>query len=112
MDLPVCISTLGGKRMSDMLKNAIAAGLKEEIKNTYPHLQYPTALLAEISRVDKEDEKYYCTLRILDKTKSRDTNFPEIPYVLSNIPFKKGDIAVVILLYGECIPYIIGRYAE
>ena len=49
-------------------------------------------------------------LKILDKTMNTNEDFPEIPGVKTDIAFEKGDIAVVLLLYGGSGVFILGRY--
>ena len=49
------------------------------------------------------------TLKILDKNKQPDSRFPEVPGVKTDIIILKNDIVAVVLMYGECSPYIIGR---
>lgn len=85
--------------------------LEDQIKTVYTHVQFPSCVYAEITRVEKtREDTYLCNLKILDKTLTVDNRFPEVPFVSTSIPFEKNDIAVVVLLYGDCVPYIIGRY--
>ena len=49
------------------------------------------------------------TLKILDKNKQPDIRFPEVPKVKTDIPVLKNEIVAIVLMYGECKPYIIGR---
>lgn len=46
---------------------------------------------------------------MLDKNKQPDSRFPEVPGVKTDIIILKNDIVAVVLMYGECSPYIIGR---
>ena len=96
--------------MSDMLKGFVTKALDEQIVKNYPHMAYPASVLAKVVSVREEQEKYVCILKILDKNGQLDNRFPEVPFVETNIELATGDIAVVLLLYGECRPYIIGRY--
>lgn len=96
--------------MSDMLKRFVEAELGEQIKQNYPHMQYPPGLYAKVVTVKEMSEGLYVTtLKILDKTKQPDSRFPEVPGVLTDISVKKGEIVAIVLMYGECSPYIIGR---
>ena len=52
---------------------------------------------------------YEATLKILDKNKQPDIRFPEVPKVKTDIPVLKNEIVAIVLMYGECKPYIIGR---
>ncbi len=52
---------------------------------------------------------YQQTLKILDKNKQPDIRFPEVPKVKTDIPVLKNEIVAIVLMYGECKPYIIGR---
>lgn len=96
--------------MSGMLQDMIETTLDNHIEVRYPHLKKPIAVWARVIRSEAEDEKYKITISILDKSKQPDTDYPEIPDVITNQKFQNGDIAVVLLLLGECIPYIIGRW--
>lgn len=96
--------------MSDMLKRFVEVELGEQIKQNYPHMQYPPVLYARVVTVkEKSEGLYVITLKILDKNKQADGRFPEVPGVITDISVEKGEIVAVVLLYGECIPYIIGR---
>ena len=48
-------------------------------------------------------------IKILDKNKQPDIRFPEVPKVKTDIPVRKNEIVAIVLMYGECKPYIIGR---
>lgn len=65
--------------------------------------------LVELDKASKKEDVYTVTLKILDKNKQTDTRFPEVPMVSTKVPVESGDTVVVILLYGECDPYIVGR---
>ena len=96
--------------MSDMLKQFVKEELRKQIKQNYPHMQYPPALYARVVTVkEKSEGLYLTTLKILDKNKQSDNRFPEVPNVLTDILVTKGEIVAVVLMYGECSPYIIGR---
>ena len=95
--------------MSDMLETFVRKEITNEIKTNYPHIQYPAGMYARIVQAKQDGEKYMYTLKILDKNKQTDTRFPEVPMVSTKVPVESGDIVVVMLLYGECDPYIVGR---
>ena len=38
-----------------------------------------------------------------------DSRFPEVPKVKTDIPVLKNEIVAIVLMYGDCNPYIIGR---
>lgn len=96
--------------MSDMLKRFVEEELGEQIKQNYPHMQYPPGLYARVVTVkEKREGLYVTTLKILDKNKQPDSRFPEVPGVLTEISVVKGEIVAIVLMYGECSPYIIGR---
>ena len=96
--------------MSDMLETFVRKGIENEIKTNYPHIQHPAGMYAKIVQVKTDNEKYVYTLKILDKTMNTNEDFPEIPGVKTDIAFEKGDIAVVLLLYGGSGVFILGRY--
>lgn len=95
--------------MSDMMKSFVEQELGNQIKTNYPHLQYPSCLYARVVAVKEAEKLYEATLKILDKNREADVRFPEVPKVKTDIQMQKDDIVVVVLLYGECRPYIIGR---
>lgn len=95
--------------MSDMLKTFVDHELDKRIQDEYPHLRYPAAVYAKITNVRKEADHYNYIIRILDKDKREDAKFPEVPKVKSNTAYESGDIVTVIFLYGNVMPYIIGR---
>ena len=96
--------------MSDMLKRFVEEELGDQIKQNYPHMQYPPGLYARVVTVkEKSEGLYVTTLKILDKNKQPDSRFPEVPGVLTDKVVEKDEIVAIVLMYGECSPYIIGR---
>lgn len=96
--------------MSDMMKQFVKQELSQQIKNNYPHMQYPSFLYAKVVNVVHQKEgQFEATLKILDKNKQIDSHFPEVPGVITDIVVTKGEVVVIALLYGEMNPYIIGR---
>lgn len=95
--------------MSDMMKMFVGQELGNQIKENYPHLQYPPCLYAKVVAVKETEGLCDVTLKILDKNRQPDSRFPEIPKVRTDIQMQKDDLVVAVLLYGECRPYIIGR---
>mgnify|MGYP003211591567 CR=1 FL=1 len=79
--------------MSDMMKMFVEQELQNQIKENYPHMQYPPSLYAKVVSVRQNGELYEATIKILDKNKQPDIRFP----------------VAIVLMYGECKPYIIGR---
>lgn len=99
--------------MGGMLKEMIENTLDELIDGKYPHLKNPQAVQASICQVEGIHEgRWKATLKILDKSGEVDLDYPEIPGVLTDMELQVGDIVTVVLLYGECIPYIVGRWME
>ncbi len=94
--------------MSDMMKQFVAQELEQQIKENYPHLQYPPFMYAEAVQVQGELTKEV-TLKILDKNRQPDSRFPEVPKVKTDIYIQKGDVVVIALLYGELDPFILRR---
>ena len=82
---------------------------KNQIKENYPHMQYQPGLYAKVVSERQTGELYEATLKILDKNKQPDIRFPEVPKVKTDIPVLKNEIVAIVLMYGECKPYIIGR---
>lgn len=94
----------------DMLESFVIKAMERQINKKYPHIKYPSGVYARVTNVKMKEQKYICTLKILDKTMNADNTFSEIPNVKTDIEFKKGDIAIVLLLYGGSDFYILGRY--
>ena len=95
--------------MSDMMKMFVEQELQNQIKENYPHMQYPPSLYAKVVSVRQNGELYEATIKILDKNKQPDIRSPEVPKVKTDIPVRKNEIVAIVLMYGECKPYIIGR---
>ena len=94
----------------DMLETFVIKAVERLINKKYSHIRYPSGVYAKITNVKIKEQKYICTLKILDRTMNTDNAFSEIPNVKTDIEFKKGDIAIVLLLYGGSVFYILGRY--
>ncbi|TGY91075.1 hypothetical protein E5329_23015 [Petralouisia muris] len=96
--------------MSDMMKVFVGQELGHQIKENYPHMQYPPCLYAKVVGVKKKGEELYeATIKILGKNRQPDSRFPEVPNVATDIPVRKNEVVAIVLMYGECKPYIIGR---
>lgn len=92
----------------DKLKNYVKTVIKDYLKKELPHTTLPGAMVAVVTKA----EDHYYTLKILGRNLQEDKNFPEIPSVASNVECKKGELVVVVFLYGIIAPYIVGRYAK
>lgn len=88
-----------------MLKEFIELEVKRLIIEKYAYLRRPSAVYAQVTQIQKGS----VNLRILDKNKAVDETYPEIPLVKTSLALSKGDVVAVLLMYGECIPYIVGR---
>ena len=64
--------------MSDMMKMFVEQELQNQIKENYPHMQYPPGLYAKVVSVRQNGELYEATLKILDKNKQPDIRFPGV----------------------------------
>ena len=93
----------------DMLKTAVRKIVKEMLTKSYPHTQQPPSMYAMVLEVKTSGAFNEAVIRILDKTKSRDEKYPDIPGVKTDFELKRGDMVVILMLYGERIPYIVGR---
>lgn len=96
--------------MSDMLQTFVKKEMEKLIQEKYPHVQHPSGMYAKVVQSKEINGRYLCTLKILDKAMNTDKDFPEIPNVKTDIELKQGDIAVIHLLYGGSIVFILGRY--
>lgn len=95
--------------MSDMLKTFVKAEIDENINKEHPHLRYPASVYARVTGVSDHGSYNSYIIKILDKNKKEDHKYPEIPQVLSDGKFHEGEIIVVAFLYGDIMPYIIGK---
>ena len=84
--------------MSDMMKMFVEQELQNQIKENYPHMQYPPGLYAKVVSVRQNGELYEATIKILDKNKQPDIRFPEVPKVKTDIPVQKSRKACLIPL--------------
>lgn len=96
--------------MSDMLQTFVKKEMERRIKEQYPHMQHPAGMYASVVQVKECQGSYVCTLRLLDQSMNIDHDFPEIPNVKTKVELRRGDIAVILLLYGENTVFILGRY--
>lgn len=96
--------------MADILQAFVRQEMDKQIQEKYPHIQYPSGMYANITQVRKTNDKYICTLKLLDRTMNVDNGFPEIPDVKTDLEVKQGDIVVILLLYGGDAVFILGRY--
>lgn len=96
--------------MSDMLKTFVETELEKQIKEKYPHMQHPAGVYAKVMNVIPKEKGYICTLKLLDRKLNPDDDFPEVPGVKTTIAFQKGEIAVVLLMYGGNEFTILGRH--
>lgn len=99
--------------MAGMLQDIVKSELENLIVERYHHLKSPLAVLARVTNSEGDGNgNYTVSLKILDKNKNDNNDYPEIPFVKTNMKFTEADIAVVILLYGEADPYVLGRWEE
>lgn len=96
--------------MSGMLQVFVKKETERYIRENYAHLQYPSGLCARVVRVEKSEDAFIYTLKVLGQSFEDDNNFPEIPQIKSQLELKEGDIAAIVFLYGGKYTYIIGRY--
>jgi hypothetical protein len=84
--------------------------MEKQIQEKYPHMKHPAGLCARVTQSRESGGNYYCTLKILNEAMQEDNDFPEIPNVKTSVWLEKGDVAVILLLYGGNGIYILGRY--
>lgn len=96
--------------MADMLQAFVKQEMDKQIQEKYPHIQHPSGMYANVVQVKKANDKYICTLKLLDRAMHADNDFPEIPDVKTNLEVKQGNIVVILLLYGGTAVFILGRY--
>ena len=95
--------------MADLLNGFVKNVMDETINNEYPHIRHPALVYAKVKETIQKDGISYGTIQVLQEDKTEDDTFPPFPYVRSELGIKTGDIVVIGLLYGGCIPYILGR---
>ncbi|WP_018752680.1 hypothetical protein [Paenibacillus sanguinis] len=86
------------------LAQMINTAVKKQIETDYPHLLYPAAVRAKITKAAGE-----YNLKILDDNGVIDARYPEIPNVKSEQIFEVGDTVAVLLMYGQLDLYIVGK---
>lgn len=116
------------------IEKMIADVMNKKMQEDFPQVQLPAVMRARITRAvpleeiiqyedvqitDKSEGRsftadvtgkwYEYSLKILTKTGDTDTRYPEIPGVKSRVPLKQGDVAAIMLLYGELRPCIVGE---
>lgn len=84
------------------------------MRSNRPYVKLDPAVIEQARQMDllsylQRYEPSNLTLKILDKNKQPDIRFPEVPKVKTDIPVLKNEIVAIVLMYGECKPYIIGR---
>ncbi len=98
--------------MGDMMKTFVDREITEQIQKKYPHLRHPAGVCARIVKAGADSRQlgiYEYTIRILDENMNADTQYPEIPGVVSALSLEKDEVVVVLLLYGGTDVYIVGR---
>ena len=96
--------------MAGLLEDFTRTAIEQEIKTNYPHIEHPAGIYARVVFATKDNGKYICVIRILDRSMNMDKSFPEIPGVKTDIKVKAGDTVAVLMLYGGSAFYILGRY--
>ena len=97
--------------MGDMMKVFVDREIDGQIQQKYPHLRHPAGVCARIVAIASASRagNYEYTIRILDEGMNVDTQYPEIPGVVSALTLKKDEVVVVLFLYGGTDVYILGR---
>lgn len=94
--------------MADLIQ-FVKNQISEAIKTEYPHLRLPTAVKAIVTQASESENGGTYRLRLLDRNGEVDETVPEIPEVKSGYTLHTGDIVCAVLLYGQLLPYIVGR---
>lgn len=92
-----------------MLEQMIQNVIEKLVNTRYQHIKLPSAVYARVTKVQEYPDYYIYNLKILDENKVINTEFPEIPEVKSKVVLENGDIATVLLLYGQLNVYIVGK---
>ena len=102
----------------DMLKNAVVKIVQDLLIKKYPHTQQPPSMYAMVTEVNPKKNYKEVAIRILDSDLSRNKNYPEIPGIRTELDLKEKEnvkmesVLKVLMLYGQCLPHIVGRYAD
>lgn len=97
------------KQMTEIVRGVVKGENEESGDSVQQTGASITSALTSKAASVRKGELYEATLKILDKNKQPDSRFPEVPGVKTDILILKNDIVAVVLMYGECSPYIIGR---
>ena len=92
-----------------MLEQMIQNVIEKLVKARYQHIKRPTAVYAKITKAQESSDYYVYNLKILDENKDIDTSYPEIPDVKSTVKLETGDVATVLLLYGQTNVFVVGE---
>lgn len=92
-----------------MLEQMIQNVIEKLIKTKYAHIKLSSAVYAKVTKVQQYPDYYLYNLKILDENKAVNVEFPEIPEVKSKVVLESGDVAAVLLLYGQLNVYIVGK---
>lgn len=91
------------------LKQMIRNEITNKINREYPHLKMPTAMYARITGAAQQGTDYIYNIKILGKDLGYSSEHPEIPGVKSKLKIETGKSVVVLLMYGELNPFIVGE---
>ena len=97
--------------MADIIQ-FVKKQINDVIKISYPHLRLPAAVRAVVTQAETDGSGGTYRLRLLDRNGEIDGTVPEIPEVRSSHTLQAGDIICVVLLYGQLLPYIVGRCSK
>jgi len=92
-----------------MMEQMVNSVVEKRIKANYQHIKLPSCVYAKITKVSQNADHYVYNLKILDENKAINSEFPEIPEVKSFVRLENGDIAAVLLLYGQLNVHIVGK---
>lgn len=94
-----------------MLEQMIRAVIDKVIESKYPHLKFPSILLARATWISggPEVKWHEYRLTVLNNCGAIDDSYPALPDVWSTQLFDTGTIVAVALPYGELTPMIIGE---
>ena len=91
------------------LKMFVKNVVEEVLKSKYPYVLRPAMVLGKIVAKNLLETGYSYTVCILDANGEKDSEYPEIPNVWSDMELAVGDaIAAAFLDKGQKL-YIIGR---
>ncbi len=90
-----------------MLADVIKKQVENTIENKYGHAKTPQIVLCKVTNVLGNE----VNLKVLNENGVVDDSFAELPKVKVNRVYEKGDVVIVLFLYGKLErAYVFAKY--